>query len=72
MLSVAALVMPNREEREFENMLVSSIVRWEAYARKTGDVWTSRRGKLSAHDLMTEIEYVISKSSGCMLLLERR
>lgn len=53
-------------------MLVGSIVRQEAVARETRDVGAGRgRGKLSARDLMTEVERVLSRSNSGMTLLER-
>ena len=65
-----------RSESEFikgvESMLVGSIVRQEAVARETRDVGVGRgRGKLSARDLMTEVERVLSRSNSGMTLLER-
>ncbi len=53
-------------------MFVGSIVRQEAVARETCDVGVGRgRGKLSARDLMTEVERVLSRSNSGMTLLER-
>ncbi len=54
-----------------ESMLVGSIVRQESVARETRDVGSGRRSKLSARDLMTEVERVLSRSNSGMSLLER-
>lgn len=74
-LRVATQALLDKDESEFikgvENMLVSSIVRQEAAARETRDVGSGRRGKLSARDLMTEVERVLSRSNSGMTLLER-